>query len=106
MPPDAARADGPARRRRVVRELAGRLADTADETAVNLDKMAEFHEAVSADSKHPLFEGAAEHAVAERRYAAFEREQSVKLRRTAAGFPPAGMRTAGSPLAQEPLAPE
>lgn len=68
---------------RLSRELAGRLADTADDTAEAMDRMAALHERIATEPYHPLHGQAAAMARRERRYAAEEREAATALRHLA-----------------------
>jgi hypothetical protein len=81
--------------RRRGQELARRLADNADEIAVTLDRMADFHERVAREASHPLREQAAQGAAAERRMAERERSAARRYRRTVAGESVADEAVAG-----------
>ena len=80
MSTDDAQADRAAAHERRGRELARRLADNADEIAVTLDRMADFHEQVAREPGHPLKPQAAEGAAAERRMAEQERSAARHYR--------------------------
>ena len=55
------------------RDIATRLAANAVVMADTFDRAADLHEAIAADASHPLHEGSAERAAAERAFAATER---------------------------------
>jgi hypothetical protein len=75
MEPSDEQTDRTAAQKRRGRELARRMADNADEIAVTMDRMADFHEQVAREPGHPLEQQAAEGAAVERRVA--EQEQSA-----------------------------
>ena len=68
---------------RRMRDLARRLAVNAETMATTMDRAAELHESIADDRRHPLYEGAAAHAAQERRIAADEREEAIRLRERA-----------------------
>ena len=67
------------------RQLAARLAQSAADIADTFDRMATFHEGVAEVEGHPLREHAASCAIGERRLAALEREQAIRLQRIGRG---------------------
>lgn len=67
------------------RELAGALAERAEEIATTMDRAAELHDAMSGTAAHPLRESAPGHASSERAFAADEREDAEWLRWIAEG---------------------
>jgi len=64
--------------------LAERLAVNAEQLAGTLERAADLHDAMAADETHPLHEGSAQRAAAERSFAASERQAAARWRPAAA----------------------
>ena len=84
MDPSDEQTDRTAAPERRGRELAARMADNADEIAMTMDRMADFHEQVALEPGHPLGPQAAEGATAERRVAEQERNAARHYRHAVA----------------------
>jgi hypothetical protein len=84
MDPGGDQAEYAAAQERRGRELTRRMADNADDVAVTMDRMADFHEQVAREPGHPLQQRAVEAAAAERRMAERERSTAAHYRRTMA----------------------
>jgi hypothetical protein len=66
--------------RRRLRHLAREMADRADAIASTMEQSALMHDRMAGLDGHPLQGRSAKHAVEERRIAAFERSEAVRLR--------------------------
>ena len=65
---------------RLGRELAERLATNAEEMAKLMERAAAWHDVIALDASHPLHQGSAERAAAERRFAEEERQAASRWR--------------------------
>jgi len=81
--PDAVR-DRAELNRRTRDVLAERLAVNAEQLDGTLERAADLHDAMAADEAHPLHEGSARRAAAERSFAASERQAAARWKPAAA----------------------